>query len=315
MRKLLSFYLVLLTLICCNTLVFANGGDDEISLERRKIIIDSIHQSMKYQHGIIELNNDMATIDVPAGFKFLDAPQSQYVLENLWGNPPDKDILGMLFPEKLNPLDSSSWAFVVTFTDMGYVKDDDADKINYTDLLKEMKEDTKASSEARVSEGYEPIELINWASPPFYDKERKALHWAKEIRFGTGLSNTLNYDVRLLGRKGVLSFNAVGSMEQLPDVKPQINNLIAATTFKEGHRYADFDPSIDKFAAVTIGGLVAGKVLAKVGALALIAKFGKVILLFLVKFWKLIAVAIVGAAASIRRFITGKSGDDTESEG
>jgi uncharacterized membrane-anchored protein len=121
--------------------------------------------------------------------------------------------------------------------------------------------------------------------------------------------------VRLLGRKGVLSFNAVGSMEQLPDVKPQINNLIAAATFKEGHRYADFDPSIDKFAAVTIGGLVAGKVLAKVGALALIAKFGKVILLFLLKFWKLIAVAIVGAVASIRRFITGKSGDDTETEG
>ncbi len=76
MRKLLSFtlfYLLWYAVIPC----FANGGDDEISPERQKTIIDSIHQSMKYQHGIIELNNDMATIDVPAGFKFLDAPQSQ----------------------------------------------------------------------------------------------------------------------------------------------------------------------------------------------------------------------------------------------
>jgi hypothetical protein len=65
--------------------------------------------------------------------------------------------------------------------------------------------------------------------------------------------------------------------------------------FNEGFRYADFDSKVDDVAAWTIGGLVAGKVLAKAGLFALLAKFGGKILL------------VLGAAgAGLWRFFSGR---------
>jgi uncharacterized membrane-anchored protein len=68
-------------------------------------------------------------------------------------------------------------------------------------------------------------------------------------------------------------------MANLPDVKKHIPEIIHIAKFKEGHRYIDFDPSIDKVASYTIGGLVAGKLLAKAGILALLLKNIKLIAL------------------------------------
>ncbi|MEI9946725.1 MAG: DUF2167 domain-containing protein [Chitinophagaceae bacterium] len=61
--------------------------------------------------------------------------------------------------------------------------------------------------------------MVGWAQPPFYDSKNKVLHWAKELQFGGEDLNTLNYDVRFLGRKGILSLNAVATIDQLPKVK------------------------------------------------------------------------------------------------
>lgn len=47
---------------------------------------------------MIELESGNATLTVPQGFGFLDQMQSMYVLSDLWGNPPDSSILGMLVP-------------------------------------------------------------------------------------------------------------------------------------------------------------------------------------------------------------------------
>lgn len=57
-------------------------------------------------------------------------------------------------------------------------------------------------------------------------------------------------------------------------------------SFTEGNRYADFKPGIDKVAAVGIGGLIAGKVIAKTGLLV-------TLLLVFKKAWFLIFIPIV----------------------
>ena len=72
--------------------------------------------------------------------------------------------------------------------------------------------------------------------------------------------------------------------------------------FNEGNTYADFDPDIDEIAAYGIGGLIAGKVLAKVGLLAGLLKFVKVIGIGLAKFWKPIAIGLVALAAGLKKF-------------
>lgn len=284
-------------ILCCQLAFAQELGEAEI-----KRMVDSIAASYKYQTGQITLGDGLATFNVPAGFRFLDAQQSKQVLEDLWGNPPGQASLGMIFPENLGPLDSAVWAFDISFEEMGYVKDSDADEINYDDLLKDIKKDNVEENKQRKEMGYEAVEVVGWASTPFYDKEKKVLHWAKELKFGEAASNTLNYDVRVLGRKGVLSMNAIGGIEQLEQVKQNIPALLSAVTFTEDNRYADFSESSgDKIAAWTIGGLVAGKVLAKVGFFAILAKFGKVII-----------VALIALGSAIWKFVTGRKNQEPE---
>ncbi len=84
----------------------------------------------------------------------------------------------------------------------GYVKDTDADDINYDDLLKDLKEGQKKANLERKKLGYGDMNIVGWASKPFYDKQNKVLHWAKELSSSrSNEDNTLNYDIRVLGTK------------------------------------------------------------------------------------------------------------------
>jgi LPXTG-motif cell wall-anchored protein len=85
--------------------------------------------------------------------------------------------------------------------------------------------------------------------------------------------------VRILGRKGVLSLNAVAGVHELPLVKKDIDQVLKIASFTEGNQYKDFDSNVDEVAAYTIGGLVAGKVLMKVGFFALILKNIKLVII------------------------------------
>lgn len=253
--------------------------------------IDSVESTFTYRHGEIKLDNGVGTLRVPEGFRYLDPAQSEIVLKNLWGNPEGSGTLGMIIPEQIGLLADNSWAFIITYEEMGYVKDDDADDIDYDDLLTDMQDDMKAENEQRVEAGYESIELVGWAAKPYYDAEKKVLHWAKELKFGESDFNTLNYNVRILGRKGVVVMNAVASMNELGEVQQNITPMLSSFEFEEGLKYSEFDPEIDEVAAWGIGGLVAGKILAKAGIFA-----------FLLKYIKLIGFGIVALAGAAWRW-------------
>ncbi len=278
----------ILSFIALMTAAFAGRADVVDSLQ-----VDSLMQEMmevyvlekglSYQTGAVELYNGVAKLEVPQGFKFLDAEQSNMVLTRFWGNPPSGNTLGMIFPESVTPLgENFTYAVEITYSEEGYIKDDDAKDLDYDDLLKQMQEDAAESNQERIKYGYMPVDLVGWAAPPFYDSDTKKLHWAKELRFGESEDNTLNYNIRILGRKGVLVLNIISDMSQLEVVRPDVNTLLSSVNFNEGYQYKDFDPSIDKVAAYGVGGLIAGKVLAKTGILALLGKFGKFIIIALI---------------------------------
>ena len=266
---------------------------------------DSINARMKYQTGRIALKTTagaaLAELSVPDGFKYLDAEQSNYVISDLWGNPKTNASLGMLFPVDGGPMSDDSWAFNIEYDEMGFVKDDDAEDMDYDELLTDLQKETTEVNPEREKQGYEPVQLVGWAAKPYYDSQKHILHWAKEIKFGRSEVNTLNYNVRVLGRKGVLVLNAISTMNELKAVNQNIGKVTNIVQFTDGNRYSDFNPSIDKVAAITIGGLVAGKVLAKVGVFALIAKFGKVIVL-----------ALAGAGATVWKWFKGRKREEDE---
>lgn len=223
--------------------------------------VNSIH----YQKGTIAIGKDLATLQVPDSFRFVGPDEAAKILL-LWGNPPsDEKPLGMLFPAGVTPLSEDAWAVIIQWSADGYVKDDDAEKINYDDLMRTMKKECKEESAERVKQGYAPIELVGWATPPRYDKSTHKMYWAKEIKFGDEPANTLNYNVRILGRHGVLVLNAVAGVDNLRSIEATTPELLAMVNFNDGKRYADFDPSKDKYAAYGLAALVAGGVAAKAG--------------------------------------------------
>jgi uncharacterized membrane-anchored protein len=251
-----------------------------------QIKIDSIENSYNYEYGTINLDNGVGKIIIPKGFKYLSPKQAERVLVDLWGNPKTDNLtLGLLLPEKTGVMSNNSYVFNIQYDEIGYVKDDDADDINYDDLLTQMKEEAIEENKLRIKEGYENITIIGWAAQPYYDKDRKILYWAKEFKFGTSEVNTLNYNIRILGRKGVLVLNAIATTKELPLVQNDISKVLNIFQFNDGYKYEEFDSSIDQVAAWTIGGLVAGKVLAKVGLFAIIAKFGKLIIFSILGFF------------------------------
>ncbi len=285
----------------------ANAQRDTLSINQAQTKLDSLINSLHYQTGTITIGDNIAKVQVPNGFKYLDSKDARFVLKDLWGNPDDEKVLGMLVPANIGVADTGSWAVVYSYEETGHVKDDDAAGIKYDDLLDEMKKQTIAASAERTKMGYKSIELVGWAQKPFYDKETHKLHWAKEYKFGENPHNTLNYNIRMLGRKGVLVMNIVSGMGQLPMVESNIDKVLASTNFTDGNTYNDFNSSTDKIAEYGIGGLIAGGVLLKTGILA---KLG----LLLLKLWKVIAIAVAGGYATLRKKLFGRKKKEEKTE-
>lgn len=262
----------------------------------------SFATSLDYQQGVIKLPDARVTLTVPSDFYFLDAGDARKVLVEAWGNPPSaaEGVLGMLFPSSMTPMDQESWGATVTYSAEGYVKDDDAKSLDYGELLSQMQAATEANNAERTKAGYDPISLVGWASPPYYDQAQHKLHWAKELKFGTAETNTVNYDVRVLGRNGYLELSFITDMPHLETVKTAMPQVLAVASFDHGSRYEDFDQSMDKVAAYGIGGLIAGAAAKKLGLLA-------VALVFLKKFWFIGAAALFGLIGAAKRFLAGRS--------
>ena len=247
--------------------------------------------SLSPQTGRIELPNGIARLEVPEDFRYLDPADTEKFLEQGWGNPDGSGTLGMLLPTGTDLFGAEGWGVVISYREEGHVDDRDAQKIDYKELLASMQEAEKEANKKRGQQGYEPVHLVGWAEPPHYDADTKKLYWAKELKFGTSTENTLNYGVRVLGRRGVLVLNAVAGMPQLPAIKASMTKVLAFAEFNEGHRYGDYDSRVDRLATYGIAALIGGKVAAKVG---LLAKLGASLIAF--KKVVLVGLAAIGGA-------------------
>lgn len=258
--------------------------------------------SLQFQQGEVAVPEANARLRLTEGFRYLGKADARRVLEEFWGNPPDDTVLGMLVPTA-DGLDSDhSWAVILTWSDDGYVSDQDAAEIDYADLLETMQAETRDANPVRQEAGYPTVDLIGWAQPPRYDATAKRLHWAKHLQFEGSEGGTLNYDIRVLGREGYLSMSAIAGMADLDRVNDGMNEVLAMAEFEEGHRYADFNADTDRTAAYGLAALVGGGLAAKTG---LLAKLG----LFLAKFWKLLLIAGVGVVALVRK-VRGNAKDE-----
>lgn len=276
----------------------------EVDAEVRDQIIEGIasrlefSRSLTYQHGDVTVGDGLANLSLGDAFAYLGPDDAEKVLV-AWGNPPsDEPTLGMIVPAGMDVMDDDSWVAVLQYEDDGHIDDADAASTDFNQILKDMQASTRDANSEREAAGYEAVTLRGWAEPPHYDSVGKKLYWAKDLQFGDG-DGTLNYDIRVLGREGVLAVSAVAALAQLDDVREGMKGVLPRVTFNDGHRYEDFDPSVDRMAAYGIGALIAGGVAAKAGLFK-----GLIAVLLAAK--KLVVLAVVGIAAAIKSLFSGK---------
>ncbi|MDB5984802.1 MAG: rane protein, partial [Pseudomonas sp.] len=214
-------------------------------------------------------------------------------------NPPGHKTLGMIIPQATSPMSRGGWGVLVSYNDDGHISDEDAAKIDYAELLKQMQDEDEEANKDRRKQGYAGLQLLGWAEPPRYDDSTHKMYWARELKADDAQENTLNYSIRVLGRQGVLELNAVASMSDLPTIQRELPNVLEFTNFTDGNRYADYQPGTDKLAKYGLAALVAGGIASKAG---LFAKLG----LLLLAAKKFIVVGLLVVASFFRKLFNRK---------
>ena len=182
------------------------------------------------------------------------------------------------------------------------MSDSGASKINYDSLLGRLQHSAREENLERKRRRYtRPAGRRSVGFlPPHYDAQAKKLYWAEELSFDGDTAHTLNYKIRVLGRRGVLVLNAVSAMNQLPLVQEATPAALAMVQFNSGNRYADFVKG-DHVAAYGVGALIIGGIAGKGRVLQALLDSGPA-----GAAKKLVIVAIAAVAALFRRLFGGK---------
>jgi uncharacterized membrane-anchored protein len=297
--------LLLAALLLCSTTLSVTQlaatpilPNEQALVAKRQLALDALQASLHPQYGKVSIPGAKAALNLGDAYYFLSAAEAKRVLNEGWGNPPDAlgSVLGMVLP-KGKTFTDKTWGAVVQYDDTGHIDDKDAAGEDYDSVLTDLKSGEEESNKAEREAGYPGSLTIGWAQAPTYDKNSRTLIWARNIKFEGEPENTLNYDVRTLGREGTLSLNMVDSMANLGAVRTAAEKLGKTVEFLPGQAYADFNPDTDKLADYGLAGLVAGgvglAVAKKAGMLALLLIFLKkgfvFILIGLAASWKWIA--------------------------
>lgn len=230
---------------------------------------------------------DVAQIDLPVGYAFLDGKSTRAMLKAS-GEPTSGNELGFLRPT------NAHWSVFFEFSEVGYIKDDDKDKLDADKLLRQIKEGNDAGNEERKRAGNPPLIIVGWEQPPKYNPETHNLEWA--VRATSEGRAILNYNTRLLGRKGVMEVILVCEPEDLAATLPPFKDVLAKYQYSTGQNYAEYRPG-DKVAKYGLAALVAGGAAVGAAKLGLFAWLG----VLLKKGGKLIVVAFLAVVAFFKK--------------
>jgi uncharacterized membrane-anchored protein len=222
--------------------------------------LDSADKKLKFRSGTFSLADGRIRLQVPDDLRFINGGQSRFVLEQLWGNSPDSSVIGMIVSRKFSVNRSAhDFSFVIGYNEIGHVPDADVSKIDFPSLLSQLQQHMDAANDNRKQFGYNTMKVTGWAGEPTYDAKQNMLTWATEISVSGTEERILNYEVRLLGRSGVITISAVATMDQLARVKELLPRIVEEIQFESGFAYSDFKPERETEGTWKLEDLVTGK--------------------------------------------------------
>ncbi len=240
----------------------------------------------------------VAEIKLPEGYAFI-GPESLDRFFELTRNSRSGNEVGVV-------LSPTHWTMFFDFDDIGYVKDDDKDKLNADKLMSSMTENQAAANEARKQRGWDEMRLKGWATQPHYDQKSNNLKWAINLTSSQDQYKEvwINGSIRLLGRGGVMNVTLVSDAAVFKEAEAEADLLLAAGfNYVSGQKYAEFKAG-DKVAKYGLAALVLGGGVAAAAKVGLLAKLG----VFLGKAWKLVVAGLVAVGVGIKKLLNKLTG-------
>ncbi len=246
----------------------------------------------------VDLGKDIAQLELPEGYAFAGPEDAQALLRSM-GNRPGGNELGLLIPNAKD----QNWFLVFSWKPVGYVKDDEKDNIDADAILKSIQEATEAGNAWRKENSLPAMRVTGWAEPPRYDERTHNLIWATLAQSEDGMKSA-NYNMRLLGRHGIVSATLVEDPELLDKSKPFAFAAMERFSFKTGSKYSEWKQG-DKVAEYGLTALVAagaGATAAKLGFFGFLAKL-------FAKGGKAVVAGVVALLAGIGKLFSGRKKD------
>jgi uncharacterized membrane-anchored protein len=243
---------------------------------------------------LVDLGHNIE-IDVPADFILLERVEARKLLEQ--GGDFTDDVLAVVARLDAN------WMIVIEYSDVGYVDDSDADKLDATELFNQYQEGTKQQNVKRKSLGVPELFLDGWSEMPKYKQVEHHLVWGLQAHSSEG--PVINFFTRILGRHGYMSVNLIDAPDAIEKSKLDSQPVLASVRFKTGYTYEDYREG-DKNSGLGLRALVLGG--AGVGVVKA-AKAGILVKLLLV-FKKGFIVIILGIGGLVKWLLGRKKDED-----
>jgi uncharacterized membrane-anchored protein len=230
-----------------------------------------------------------ASLNVPDESEFGNAKVARDTMKQ-WGNLISNKEVGILF----SPNGSS---ILFEFDPVGLVKDDDKESLDADKVLASLKENQEEANTELKESGGNPLEIVGWQVKPHYDEATHNLESAPLIRDIASGKESVNYNVKILGRRGVMEVALLVSPEKFDQELKWFRSTMKGFNFVQGEDYSSWIKG-DKVAEYGLGALAVG------GGVAVLAKTG-----ILAKLIKPILGALAAAAMGIKRFFSGSKNE------
>ena len=209
-----------------------------------------------------------ASFQIPDKFMFLDRADTAEFMR-LTENVANGEAEQLFGPDDL------AWFAVLSFSDDGYVKDQE--KLDTDAILQTLKDGTEANNDERRKNGWAELHVTGWRRAPYYDERTKRLEWALDLADSTGQIST-NFETKILGRHGVTTAILVTDPDHFDADLIAFKKMLTGYEFNAGDRYSEFKNG-DKVATYGLAALIVGGAAAAAGKAGLFKVFGKFILI------------------------------------
>ena len=302
-QKLISVAAIMLAVLFAALPVFGQSSPPSEAARKAELVAAWQAASQAGTAGPADVTLiDQARLKLPEGRFFVPKTEGTRVLRALGNLVNDETCIGLVVGTRQN----DQWIVVIRYVKEGYIKDDDAKNWNADELLSGIKEGVEESNKDRVARGFPELEVVGWIQPPAYDAGAHRLVWSmlgKDKGQPDNQPKGVNFNTYALGRDGYFSLNLLSNSDRIESEKPVARELLGDLSYNEGKRYEDFSAGTDRVAAYGLAALIGGVAAKKLGLLAIVTAF-------VLKFAKVILLAVAAFGAGIMKFFRRKPRTD-----